>query len=323
MIPAALHPEERRRLKSLERSHLLDTPADPYLDTLVDMAKRLFDVETVLISLVDKDRQWFKSRVGLDACETPRDASFCAHAILQSDTLVIADTGADSRFFDNPLVIGPPGIRFYAGHPICHAGVPIGTLCLIDPRPRELDERDRATLKDLAKLAEGYIQISARSQPVKAEHKALAGTDRRGLLDPVLQVWNRAGIERLYESLRNRGPSRSPLGLVYLAATGDSGTPAAIPDNELREAAKRLRRAIRDGDVLGRVGPSAFAVLARTRAASELGELAGRLWKAIEPALPKPVDHKAGGVGASLVGDSDSFDVVLHAAQEQFIAGRR
>jgi GGDEF domain-containing protein len=321
MIAAPPHPEELRRLKSLERVHLLDTPADPYLDTLVELGKRVFAVQTVLISLVDQDRQWFKSRVGLDVCETSRDASFCAYAILESEPLIVSDTGADTRFASNPLVVGPPGIRFYAGHPIYHAGLPIGTFCLIDSKPRELGADGRVTLRDFAKLAEGYIQITARSRSIKMAQKALVGGDRRGLLDPVLQIWNRAGIERLYESLRSRGPTRSQLGLVYLA-TADIDRSPSIPDAELRDAIKRLRGAIRDGDVLGRVGPASFAVLARTRAASELGELAARLWKAVEPALPKTPEHKAGGVGASLVTDTDTFEAALNLAQRQFIPAK-
>lgn len=134
MLACPLPPDEALRQQALDDMALVDTPAEHYLDALVELARETFGVKTVLISLIDHDRQWFKARIGLDAEQTPRDLSFCGHAILASEPLMVTDASRDPRFHDNPLVTGPPFIRFYAGEPL-HAsnGQAIGTLCLIDP----------------------------------------------------------------------------------------------------------------------------------------------------------------------------------------------
>ncbi|WP_188696070.1 PAS domain S-box protein [Silvimonas amylolytica] len=159
MIAPSLHPEEKNRLEALQTMCVLDTPPVHELDRVTRMASRLFDVPIALVSLVDANRQWFKSRVGLDATETPRDISFCGHAILAPGALVVRDAARDVRFADNPLVVGPPFIRFYAGQPIRSLeGHPIGTLCLISPQPREFTDTDVATLRDLGSIVEQYFQ---------------------------------------------------------------------------------------------------------------------------------------------------------------------
>ncbi len=127
---------EATRLVALRRLGLLDTPEEKRFGRITRLAQRLSRAPIALITLVDADRQWFKSRQGLDVTGTPRDAAICAYAILSDDTLVVPDTLADPRFADNPLVVGSPRIRFYAGHPL-HApdGHRVGTLCVIDHRP--------------------------------------------------------------------------------------------------------------------------------------------------------------------------------------------
>ncbi len=139
-MPAPLPPNETERLDTLSRYDVLDTPPDAALDRLTALAARLFDVPIALVSLVDKDRQWFKSRHGLDVCETHRDQSFCAYAILPEvdEPMVVFDATLDPRFADNPLVTGAPGIRFYAGAPLRMSnGTALGSFCIIDTKPRE------------------------------------------------------------------------------------------------------------------------------------------------------------------------------------------
>lgn len=145
---------EGDRLKALRQLLILDTPPEERFDRLTQFAAGEFDVPIVLLSLIDEDRQWFKARVGLDVCETGRDISFCGHAILQDDTMVVPDVSLDDRFHDNPLVTGEPHIRFYAGAPLTMpGGHNVGTLCLIDRTPRTLDEVDLAILASLRDLA--------------------------------------------------------------------------------------------------------------------------------------------------------------------------
>jgi GAF domain-containing protein len=153
MISAPLPANETDRLAALRRLLLLDTPPEERFDRIVEFAAEEFDVPIVLMSLVDSDRQWFKAKTGLPVCETPRSISFCGHAIHSGDFTIVPDATLDERFTDNPLVIGEPHIRFYAGAPLeLKSGQKIGTLCLIDTVPRTLDALALAilgTLRDL------------------------------------------------------------------------------------------------------------------------------------------------------------------------------
>ncbi|MDB6063020.1 MAG: hypothetical protein JWM78_3123 [Verrucomicrobiaceae bacterium] len=158
MIVAPHTHDETARIELLHSLHLLDTPADPVFDRITRLAARLLNVPIAVISLIDTDRQWFKSIVGLDATETPREQAFCAHAIHGTQPLVVSDAKNDKRFFDNPLVVGEPKIRFYAGAPIFSTqDIALGTLCIIDRKPRELSADDLLTLQDLAELVRREI----------------------------------------------------------------------------------------------------------------------------------------------------------------------
>ncbi|BAL24108.1 PAS domain S-box protein [Azoarcus sp. KH32C] len=149
-------PDEAQRQEALRTLDLLDTPPEERFDRITRIARRLFDVPIALVSLIDHDRQWFKSRQGLDATETPRDISFCGHTILAPDIFEVPDAFDDPRFADNPLVAGPPNIRFYAAAPLStQDGYRVGTLCLIGCAPRRLDAEERALLRDLGNLVQG------------------------------------------------------------------------------------------------------------------------------------------------------------------------
>lgn len=161
-IPA----NEAPRLQALRVRGLLDTPAEERFDRLTRLTQQLFGVKIALVSLIDADRQWFKSRQGLDVCETSRNISFCGHAILASDIFEVSDASLDVRFADNPLVTEAPHIRFYAGAPLSSSdGFRLGTLCIIDTEPRQLAPADRRMLRDLADLVETEINFyEQRSQ---------------------------------------------------------------------------------------------------------------------------------------------------------------
>ena len=149
---------EKERLETLYSLDILNTGIEERFDRLTRMAARVFNVPIALVSLVDEDRQFFKSRVGLDALQTSRDISFCGHAILGNETFVIDDATRDERFHDNPLVTGDPNIRFYAGVPLRHLnGHKLGTLCIIDQKPRSLDDEELETLTDLAAMTQSEI----------------------------------------------------------------------------------------------------------------------------------------------------------------------
>lgn len=163
-MKASLPPRESARIEALRQYRILDTPSEQSYDDITALAAFICDVPIALISLVDSDRQWFKSKVGLDVNETSRDVSFCAHALLDVNTMIVNDTLRDKRFENNPLVTCAPNIRFYAGVPLTTPeGHPIGTLCVIDYKPRELSEEQTKTLAALARQVVMQLELKRTS----------------------------------------------------------------------------------------------------------------------------------------------------------------
>ncbi|HEY0065280.1 MAG TPA: GAF domain-containing protein [Telluria sp.] len=151
--------DEAERLRAVQATGLMDTPAEPAFDRLTWLATQVMDAPMALISLLSARRQWFKSSVGIDVSETPRDWAFCSHAVLEEDMFVVEDALADPRFQDNPLVTGAPYIRFYAGCPLLDQdGFALGTLCILDREPRKLRAHEVRALLELSALASEEIQ---------------------------------------------------------------------------------------------------------------------------------------------------------------------
>lgn len=250
MLEPALPDDEVRRLESLHSLCMLDTFAEERFDRVTRLAARLFNVPSALVTLVDGRRQWFKSRHGLETCETDRRVSFCGHTILSDDPLVVPDCLTDARFRDNPLVLGAPHIRFYAGQPI-HApdGSRIGTLCLIDRQPRAFSPSDRALLDDLAAMVDHEIKLGALST-----------------IDELTRVSNRRGFTMLAEhvlALCHRQAQVATLlsiglhGVRRINATHGK----AAGDELLRQFAALLTRHFRTSDVVARIRGDEFCVL--------------------------------------------------------------
>jgi GAF domain-containing protein len=151
---------EEARIASLEKYAILDSDPEQSFDDLTLLASYVCKTPIALISLVDEDRQWFKSRVGIEASETSRDIAFCSTAILQGELFVVPDALADDRFRDNPLVVSDPHIRFYAGAPLVNEdGFALGTLCVVDRKPRELAPDQRDALKALSRLVLAQLEF--------------------------------------------------------------------------------------------------------------------------------------------------------------------
>lgn len=164
MIKPLLPANESQRISALQRTQLLDTDPEQRFDRLTRLAQLSLDTEIVLISLVDHHRQWFKSKQGIDACETGRDISFCGHAILDDAIFEIPNAAIDPRFVDNPLVTAGPAIRFYAGVPLKYEGERIGTLCFIDSHPRTFSEKERLIATEFARAVEQEIKDRLQEQ---------------------------------------------------------------------------------------------------------------------------------------------------------------
>ncbi|MCP5469919.1 MAG: GAF domain-containing sensor histidine kinase [Chlamydiales bacterium] len=162
--------EERQAL--LEELEILDTEEDPLFDNLAKIASVLCQTPIAMISLLDKERQWFKSKVGIDVRETPRDVSFCSHAILQSDIFYVSDSQKDKRFQDNPLVQGPPNVKFYAGYPLdMGEGNRVGTLCVLDDHPRELTDDQLTALKGLGEQVVALLKLRLSMRQLKKQRE--------------------------------------------------------------------------------------------------------------------------------------------------------
>src|SRR3954471_23845194 len=184
MIAAPIPANDAKRLEALHALDLLDTPPEERFDRITRLLTLVLRVPMAYISLVDSDRQWFKSSCGLDSTETPRSVSFCGHAILADEPMVVPDAAADERFHDSPLVTGEPYIRFYAGHPLNGpGGQKVGTLCVADHRPRSLDESELEALREMARVVErelGLVEaVHLQRDLIRAEQRATEAEHRR------------------------------------------------------------------------------------------------------------------------------------------------
>jgi diguanylate cyclase (GGDEF)-like protein len=195
---APLPKNEAERLRTLEELDVLDTALEERFERITRMVCHTLNVPIAAISLVDQDRQWFKSIQGLSVPETPRSIAFCAHSILDDKTLIVSDALLDNRFSNNPLVSDNPNIRFYAGSPLTIGdNVHVGTLCAIDDKPRNFDPNEITFLEDLAQMVCTELKTVALSKANQQLATDLKQAERAALIDPLSRLWNRAGGEQL------------------------------------------------------------------------------------------------------------------------------
>ena len=175
-MTAPLPANEAERLAALRDCQILDTAPEPPFDDVTLLAAQICGVPLAAVSLIDADRQWFKSILGLEATETPRGVAFCAHTILQPDLLLVPDARTDTRFADNPLVTGDPNVRFYAGMPLITSdGYALGSLCVIDRKPRQLSPDQQASLRALGNQVASQLELKRH---IAAQERLIAELGR-------------------------------------------------------------------------------------------------------------------------------------------------
>ncbi len=252
MIEAKIPVNEAERMAALLSYDILDTDPETCYDDLTRIASAICGTPIALISLVDSDRQWFKSRVGLEATETPRRVAYCSHAILEPDELlVVPDAFEDERFCDNPLATGEPHVRFYAGAPlVVPSGEALGTLCVIDHEPRGLTREQQEQLRMLARqvvsqleLRRSYAEMRGLAQQLYASNQELeqfTSIAAHDLQEPIRKLVSFSGLLR--SDLPDELPDRAAQDLTYI-----------------EDAARRMQRLIRDLLDLSRAGTSKLA----------------------------------------------------------------
>lgn len=323
-MPAAPLPDdEQLRLDTLASYAVMDTASDKSFDNLVRLAAEHFDVPISLVSLVDADRQWFKAAAGIDAAETPREVAFCAHAILRpNELLVVEDATRDPRFATNPLVTSDPSIRFYAGAPIlAENGQPLGTLCVIDNKARQLDEAGRRFLANLAANAGSLLELHRKNVVLAAASQ----------LDPLTGLGNRRAFDAALRAACNGAARGVSFGLLTLdldrfkAVNDEFGH--EVGDQMLQEVARRLRHVVRARDVVARLGGDEFAVIATGPVDLEAGiRIAQRIMQSFQStmrlgAIDLPLRASIGVALAPLHGDEPRL--VLRAADMALYRAKR
>lgn len=258
MIPAPVPASEAERIAALHSYEILDTGVEATFDDLTALAAKLTASPIALVSLVDADRQWFKARVGLGEAGTPRDVGFCPHAIIEPNrTFIVNNAAQDPRFRDNPLVTGEPGIRFYAGVPLVNPeGHALGTLCVLDRVPREMDDAQQNSLVVLARAVMTTLEL--RRSALRMKDFVLT--------DAMTGIANRSAfLGALDRALADQRSTGQPFGLVYLDLDGfkqvNDLKGHSAGDEVLRAVAAVLASTVRPGDLAARIGGDEFAAV--------------------------------------------------------------
>ncbi|PPV06359.1 hypothetical protein XBLMG947_2423 [Xanthomonas bromi] len=322
---ARLPANEDERVNALHAYRLLDTAPEPSYDAFTSIAATVCRMPMALISLVDTHRQWFKSKIGMQPTETPRELSFCAHAILEPDQVMeVGDTHLDPRFTNNALVTGEPQIRFYAGAPLLTSdGIALGTLCVLDRTPRRLSVAERDALQALAKQVVSTIELQQAARLVELD----------ALRDALTGLWNRAGLEHALHALADAPSTASDARLGFMLIELDGfkrqklQAGAAAADASVLQVASVLETQLPPAAIVARLACDQFCVALPTTSASAALAAADGLRKAVEDASwpTGPLTLSAGLVDVAAHAAFDSNTLLArarHALQQARRDGR-
>lgn len=259
--------QDENRLSALRGLTLLDTPIEERFERITRMVCRVLDVPIALFNLIDEDRQYYKSAQGLNATTASFEGAFCTHAVAKDEMLLVPDAKQDSRFHNSPFVTGEVGVGFYAGCPVrTPNGEPIGTLCAIDTKPRDMTAEQMAALRDLAAMVETELKVKSLSQAQVKLMEEISTANRLAMIDPLTRLWNRNGIndllEREYSEAARQGKNVTLVmaDIDHFKRINDTfGHPAG--DEVLRQVGKRLLEALRGEDAVGRIGGEEFLII--------------------------------------------------------------
>ncbi|WP_298442885.1 sensor domain-containing diguanylate cyclase [uncultured Ferrimonas sp.] len=304
------------RLANLQSLGILDTPAEARFDRYTRLAHQVFNMPIALISLVDANRQWFKSKVGLEANETHRDFSFCGHSILHDKLFIINDASRDPRFADNPLVNGEPHVIFYAGCPIAYPdGTLLGTLCVIDHKPRRFGAKQQQILQDLASCVQQELIVM-----------------QMATMDELTQLPNRRGFLGLAQqvlSLSCRAQQPCTLTFIDLNQFKEINDKFGHceGDNALRAFASLLQQHCRSSDVVARLGGDEFVILTANTTEAESRRALNRLYATVRQfnqsrTLPYPLQFCA-GTTAIAPAAQHNIDALLERADRKMYQQKR
>lgn len=285
-MSAAISEREKLRLRDLHDYAILDTPPEESFDRITRLAKMTFQTPMAVVSLVAADRQWFKSKIGVNACETARDISFCTHTIELDEPLIVRDSHLDPRFATSPLVLGDPYIRFYIGAPLTTpGGYNIGALCAMDTVPRDPSPDQIRLLQDLGRLVVDEMELR-----------------RLACLDPLTGALTRRGLDMAVSRLISKSDDSTAcvvmMDLDHFKSINDTHG-HGVGDRTLQSAIDACRASVRPQDIVARVGGEEFAIVLPGTTLSDGLKAAERIRAGTE-ARSIPIREGAISVTASL-----------------------
>lgn len=332
-MQAPLPANEEARLAKLHEYQILDTPPEPAYDDLTYLASRICRTPIALLSLVDRERQWCKSRLGLEWDELPREVSFCAHAILHGGLTVVPDTQQDPRFADNPLTQGPSPLRFYAAASLlAPGGEALGTLCVMDHQPRGLEAEEQAALAALARQAMVLLELRREARQRQRYQELLEEANARLRLqadhDELTGLFNRRVLlsrfkEEFYRALRYEQPLSLLLLDVDEFRAYNEAFGQAAGDEVLQRIAHFIRQTLRAGDIPARYGGEEFAVVLPNTPLQGALALAERLRAGVAqiPWPKRPITLSI-GVAAQTAAAEDPHTLIAAADEALYEAKR-
>lgn len=323
-MPFPVPENEPQRLEALLSYGVLDTPPELEFDAPTRIASHALKTPAAVVGLVDSERLWFKSRLGLDVPQLDRQIAFCAHAIMRpGELLVVEDLAEDGRFRDSPLVTAAPHVRFYAGAPLVDSrGYALGTIAVVDTRPRSLSEQEKTTLRDLSVLVVSVLENRLHARRL----------GRMALTDHLTGLGNRASFEQsLKAEMAHARRSAEPMSLLCMDLNGfkpvNDQYGHAAGDEVLCEVGARLRELARAEDAVCRLGGDEFSLIARATSLAAACALADRIARAVAvPIVLSGGDKLTVGISigvATLDRDTLSEETLLARADKALYDDKR